>query len=97
MWIKFWIKSSRGTDNTTHRWIPKQKGWTRAQYKEEIKCYLEDWIRNWNHLEYFRYGYIKRKPTPKQQREMIEAAMDRVKDANRHLAFLKKQFPRKKR
>jgi hypothetical protein len=92
MWFKFWIKSSRGTDDCEHRWIPKAKEWTKKQHLEEVKSQLDDWIKRWDHLEYFNYGYIKKKPSRMAQKSMIADASCSVKYARKHLSFLKSQF-----
>ncbi len=94
MWFKFWIKSSRGTDTFEHRWIPKEKG---VDHKAEVKDQLDYWIKSWDHLEYFNYGYLRQKPPPAVQKKMIDQAADRLKYAREHLSFLKSQFEKGKK
>jgi hypothetical protein len=78
MWYRFWIKSGRGTDEQTYRWL-EYKGMTKAEKEAEIKAEVESWCSRFACWEMgesvMRYGFNTVKLPP------MEFLDERLKDA----------------
>jgi len=64
MWVRFWIKSNRGTDTGAYEWLPDDE--FEKDDEEAIKAELEEWCRNfgaWDHSDNIvDYGYEIKDP-----------------------------------
>ena len=76
MWVRFWIKSNRGTDQEGYEWLPDVD-----ENDETIKEALEDWCSQfgaWDHGDnVVDYGYevVKRPP-----HSVLDSKLARVQD-----------------
>jgi hypothetical protein len=74
MWVKLWIKSNRGTDESEIKLLPDD-------YDEEtLKDYTEGWCSQfgaWNHGDnHVRYGFERLKKVPKKVRDELVKKLD---------------------
>lgn len=73
-WVKLWIKSSRGTDNSEHKLVPDE--WD----EETLKDYTEEWCSQfgaWSHSDnYVRYGFERLEKVPKKVRDGMVKKLD---------------------
>ena len=102
MWYKFWLKSGRGTDEQTYRWLEYDEkpanpdGLTRAEKQAEIKTELEQWCSHFACWEMgesvMDYGFKTVKLPPVEFLEIqLKDAKSELRDAQKMIRLLAKQ------
>lgn len=89
IWCKFWVKSSRGTNNSEYHYV-EVYGDKEAAAKDSLDHWYE---KRYGHLEFASCGYqIVRRPPKAAQDLLLKQAASRINDARTRLRFLQAQF-----
>lgn len=89
-WCRFWVKSSRGTNNSEYHYVELYAADKEASAKDS----LDDWYeKRYGHLEFASCGYeIVSLPPKASQSLLLKQAKNKINYARSQLRFLEAQF-----